>query len=91
MRQPYEGLLPYSTFSVRTSKAALPQLMDTLAAITPAAYARLQRGLEQHWRAFVWDARAGGQAYALALTSLQRVAEGAAAAVSFVPHQPTGG
>ncbi|PNH07623.1 hypothetical protein TSOC_005904 [Tetrabaena socialis] len=63
-------VLPYERFSVRVSRHNLHRLLEVLDAITPEQLRRLQDGMAEQHRAFVWQPELGGLAYNHTLTSL---------------------
>ncbi|KXZ50252.1 hypothetical protein GPECTOR_17g890 [Gonium pectorale] len=65
-------VLPYERFSVRVSRHNLHRLLDLIESITPEQLAKLQDGLAEYYRAFVWQTEAGGLAYNYTMLSLHR-------------------
>ncbi|PNW87153.1 hypothetical protein CHLRE_02g111150v5 [Chlamydomonas reinhardtii] len=63
-------VLPYEQFSIRVSRHNMYRLLDYLESITPQQLARLQDGVAQWHKAFVWQPEVGGLAYNYTLTSL---------------------
>lgn len=69
---PLWELLPYERFSLRLNRHNLHRLLDVLDGVTPEQLGRLQQGLAEVHRAFVWSPELGGAAYNLTLQCLHR-------------------
>ncbi|GFR40151.1 hypothetical protein Agub_g707, partial [Astrephomene gubernaculifera] len=69
--QPFWDVVPFEDFSLRISRHDLHQLVDLLDMITPQQLERLQAGVENYHRAFIWEAHYGGLAYNYTVTALK--------------------
>ncbi|GFR49811.1 hypothetical protein Agub_g11751 [Astrephomene gubernaculifera] len=65
-------VLPYERFSLRVSRHNLHLLLELLESVTPQQLERLQDGLAEVHKAFVWQRELGGLAYNYTMTSLHR-------------------
>jgi hypothetical protein len=70
--QPYEDVLPYQDFSIRLTKADIPNIGNILRNVTEDEYKTLRSNLPKYWRAFIWDTAYGGQAYNYTIASLKK-------------------
>jgi len=76
--QPFEELLPYSSFSLRYTKDAIPDLPAKLRSIPTSKVCEMQTALARYYRALLWQKPHGAQhpsAYDLTMISLCRRAK----------------
>lgn len=72
--QPFEGVLPFSNFSLRLGSEDVPILHEILAEITPERHEALRRGVRLHAAAFSWDGEHGRAYEHLRFSLCQRAA-----------------
>ncbi|PNH09584.1 hypothetical protein TSOC_003812, partial [Tetrabaena socialis] len=72
--QPYEsdGVLPYSEFSLRLSKADIPHIVPILRSLPAARVVRMRLAMVRYHRAFLWAPELGGRAYEFTILALEQ-------------------